>query len=89
MIATEAETRLSEQVYAMIQNIAHRTSGMRVEMTRGKYAGREAEINGAIMNYDGQIAYLCMVLRANSDEPINGDCASRSYLPADYFRMIE
>ncbi len=88
MIATQAEAKLVEDVYAMVQNISQRVSGMKVKMTRGKYQGRMAMLEGAIISHRGQVAYLCMVQRADGDGPINGDCASRSYLPADWFEEI-
>lgn len=89
MIETDAETEMVENVAAMVKNISQRVIGMRVQMTRGKYSGRAAELGGAIIGYDGRIAYLCYVERTDGNGPINGDCASRSYLSADWFRVWE
>lgn len=89
MIATEAENKLVEEVAAMIQGISQRVQGMRVRMRGGKYDGRVATLEGAIFNHDGRVAYLCMVERADGAGPINGDCASRSYLPDTRFEVFE
>jgi len=89
MLGTEAESRLVAEVYAMVQNVSLRVQGTQVRMTRGKYEGRIAELAGAIIGNDGQINYLCYVQRADRSGPINGDCASRSYLPRDWFSEID
>jgi len=89
VIATLAESAAVSDICAMVQNISQRVQGTRVRMAKGKYQGRVAELSGAIINFDGQVAYLCYVERADGNGAINGDCASRSYLPADWFDVLE
>lgn len=90
LTAAPDEIALVRRAHEAVEAIRHRTRGMMVRMLTGKYAGRLAEVDGAIIGRDGQIQYCCYVLRSGSPtgEVLNTDAASRSYHSADKFEVL-
>lgn len=66
-----------------------RLRGKTVTLTRGKYKGRKAVIEGFSVDNTHGITFLCMVLRAvptgGCGAYLNSDGESRAYRPAHHF----
>ena len=89
LLAAKDEINRVRKAHETVEMIRNRTRGMIVRMLGGRYAGRRAEIDGAIIGRDGEILYCCYVLRSGSDEVLNTDAASRSYHPESHFEVVE
>lgn len=62
----------------------------RVKLIKGKYRGRTAQITSVIVDNNHGLLFLCMVYKKRSTEDfLNDDGASRSYIPVTHFILIE
>lgn len=80
LICTKAERRLATLVQETRQKIQSRTKGMKVKMLGGKYAGREALVDGVRLDeMNGQWMFCCWILRADGSGLLDTDGESRAY----------
>lgn len=70
--------------------LGERNNGRRVRILVGKYADREAVIDGAIPDtIRKEWLFCCMVQRADGTGPLNSDTESRAYRPVDEFEALD
>lgn len=66
----------------LLQASKQRNRGRRVKILVGKYAGREALIDGISFNVEtGFWLFLCMVQKLDGTGHLNSDAESRTYRP--------
>lgn len=81
-------TGLRRHVQEMIEMARRTYLGAEVQVMSGRYRGRAGIIDGVIVDRDGEMKFLVMVLRAGSTEFLNSDGESRTYRPLGDFIVL-
>lgn len=78
----------NHQIKEIVDRYRELTRGKLVRLTRGRYKGRIARIDGAAAD-GAEVLFLCMVLRADgSGETLNTDGETRTYRPIKEFEFV-
>lgn len=81
--------RESEWLRRTAERLRARWVGSRVRLLRGRYAGREAVLDGVTLTDEGP-RFLCMVTRmSDPEEYLCSDAETRAYRRAEDFEVLE